>query len=294
MFKNDKKFAEIRGFRMAYIERGQGPTLVFVHGNPTSSFLWRHILLPLSERYHCLAPDLIGMGDSDKLPERGPGAYSFTTQQAFLEAWFEAVLPREPVVLVVHDWGATLALAWARRHPERVRGIVYMEAVLGSLPLAEFPPAAREFFAAIRSEAGEALVLEQNVFVERMVSPESTLRPMTEADADEYRRPFREPGEARRPTLSWPRLLPFDGEPREISELTDQLRAFMATSDIPKLFINAEPGRTLVGPLREECRSFRNQREVTVPGLHYPQEDSPMEIVTALADFLPGLDGVAP
>lgn len=290
MSENDKQFATIRGFRVAYVERGTGHALVFLHGNPTSSYLWRKLIGPLSARHRCLAPDLIGMGDSDKLPETGRDAYGFATHQAFLDAWFDAVLPREPVVLVVHDWGSALGFDWARRHPERVRGVAYMEAIMGSMPLSALPPAGQQFFAAIRSDAGEALVLEQNVFLERMLSPESTLSPIGAMDADEYRRPFREPGEARRPTLSWPRLLPFDGEPAEICALIDRYRSWLMRSDVPKLFVDAQPGRILVGPLRELCSTFPNQRHVLVPGLHYPQEDSPMEIVAALDAWLPALE----
>ncbi|HEX6242325.1 MAG TPA: haloalkane dehalogenase [Polyangiales bacterium] len=293
MSENGKHFVNIRGFRLAYVERGSGSVLVFLHGNPTSSYLWRNLMGPLSARYRCLAPDLIGMGDSDKLPETGPDAYGFGTHQAFLDAWFEAVVPREPVVLVVHDWGSALGLDWARRHPERVRGIAYMEAIMGSMPLSALPPAGQTFFAAIRSDAGEQLVLKDNVFLERMLSPESTLVPISAADADEYRRPFRQPGEARRPTLSWPRLLPFDGEPPEICALVERYRAWFSRSSVPKLFVDAQPGRILVGPLRELCSSFPNQRRVTVPGLHYPQEDSPMEIVAALEAWLPTLDQTA-
>lgn len=280
-------FVTIQGFRMAYVERGTGPTLVFLHGNPTSSYLWRQLIAPLSARYRCLAPDLIGMGDSDKLPETGKDAYAFATHQAFLDGWFDAVLPEQPVVLVLHDWGAALGLDWARRHPQRVRGVAYTEAVMGSQPLGVMPPEAQRFFAQIRSDAGEALVLEQNLFLERMLAPGSTLRPIRTEDAEVYRAPFREAGEARRPTLSWPRLLPYDGEPAEVSALTERFRVWLAGSALPKLFINAEPGRLLVGALREACRAFPNQREVTVPGLHYPQEDSPMEMLAALEAWLP-------
>jgi haloalkane dehalogenase len=291
MGENAKKFVSIRGQRMAYVERGRGPALVFLHGNPTSSFLWRHQIAPLSRSYRCLAPDLIGMGDSDKLPETGASAYAYATHQAYVDAWFDAVLPRESVVLVLHDWGSALGFDWARRHPERVRGIAYMEAILGALPLRALPEAAQRFFAAIRSPAGEPLVLDENVFVERMLSPESTLVPLSAADADEYRRPFREPGEGRRPTLSWPRLLPYDGEPTEIVALADRYRSWLKTSPLPKLLVIAEPGRILTPELLAECRSFPNQREITVPGLHYPQEDSPQQITTALEAWLPTLAG---
>lgn len=287
MGDNAKKFVSIRGQRMAYVERGSGPALVFLHGNPTSSFLWRNLIAPLSRSHRCLAPDLIGMGDSDKLREVGPEAYAYATHQAYVDAWFDAVLPREPVVLVLHDWGSALGFDWARRHPERVRGIAYMEAILGSIPLRALPEPAQRFFAAIRSPAGEALVLEENAFVERMLAPGGTLVPLSAADADEYRRPFREPGESRRPTLSWPRLLPYDGEPAEIVGLAERYRSWLKTSTVPKLLVIAEPGRILTPELLAECRSFPNQREITVPGLHYPQEDSPLPIVAALEDWLP-------
>lgn len=287
-----KKFVQIKGVSMAYVERGEGCPVVFLHGNPTSSYLWRNIIAPLATSYRCLGPDLIGMGDSDKLPETGPGAYSYATQQAFLDAWFDAVLPSESLVLVVHDWGSALGFDWARRHPERVRGVAYMEALIGSTPLSLLPAPAQAFFEKIRSSEGERMVLDDNLFLERMVSAESTLRPLSEVDADEYRRPFREPGEARRPTLSWPRMLPFDDQPPEIVARIDRYRAWLTESGVPKLFINAEPGRLLVGSLRELCRILPNQDEVTVSGLHYPQEDSPMEIVAALEAWLPKAVGV--
>jgi haloalkane dehalogenase len=276
---------------MAYVDQGMGAPVVFLHGNPTSSYLWRNLLGPTSARHRCLAPDLIGMGDSDKLPEMGREAYGYATHARFLEAWFDAVVPEEPVVLVVHDWGSALGFDWARRHPDRVRGVAYMEAIVGSMPLGKWPAPARELFEAIRSDAGEMLVLEQNVFLERTLSEGSMLRPLSDEERAEYRRPFLVPGEGRRPTLSWPRLLPLDGEPKAICALADAYVAWLTASSVPKLFVNAEPGRILTGELREICRRFPNQREVTVRGLHYPQEDSPMEIADALAGWL---DTLAP
>ncbi|WP_437869820.1 haloalkane dehalogenase [Sorangium sp. So ce363] len=291
MGTSSKKRVCIEGHEMAYVDQGMGEPVVFLHGNPTSSYLWRNILGPTSARRRCLAPDLIGMGDSDKLPETGRQAYGYATHARFLDAWFDAVVPAEPVVLVVHDWGSALGFDWARRHPDRVRGVAYMEAIVGSMPLGKWPAAAREFFEAIRSDAGEELVLEQNVFLERVISEGSMLRPLSDEERAEYRRPFLVPGEERRPTLSWPRLLPFDGEPKAICALADAYVAWLTASSVPKLFVNAEPGRILTGELREICRRFPNQREVTVRGLHYPQEDSPMEIADALAGWL---DTLAP
>lgn len=288
-----KKCVRVHGVTMAFVERGRGTPVVFLHGNPTSSHLWRNVIAPLEGRFRCLAPDLIGMGDSSKLPEVGPGAYSYATHERYLDGWFDAVLPHEKVVLVVHDWGSALGFEWARRHPSRILGIAYMEGLIGATPMSLMPTPARAFFDRIRSPEGEQMVLEENLFVERMVAPESTLRPIAAADADEYRRPFREPGEARRPTLSWPRLLPFDGEPPEIVARIDRYRAWLTECTIPKLFVNTEPGRLLVGPLRELCRTLPNQTEVTVAGLHYPQEDSPMEIANALQAWLPAVTGDA-
>ncbi|HEY6880362.1 MAG TPA: haloalkane dehalogenase, partial [Polyangiales bacterium] len=248
--------------------------------------LWRKMIEALSARYRCMAPDLIGMGDSDKLPESGPAAYSFADHSRFLDGWFDAVAPSDPVILVMHDWGAALGLDWARRNPTRVRAVAYMEAVLGALPSNSLPAPAAAFFAAIRSAEGERLVLQDNVFLERMLTPESILRPLSDAERDAYRRPFREPGEGRRPTLTWPRLLPFDGEPAHIVAIAAQYRAWLARSAIPKLLVVAEPGRILTPAMRALCASFPNQREVTVPGLHYPQEDSPEEVTSALREWL--------
>lgn len=271
---------------MAYVDQGTGPPVVFLHGNPTSSFLWRHQIAAIAPRHRCLAPDLIGMGDSDKLGESGDAAYSFAQHRRFLDGWFEAVVPTDRVVLVVHDWGSALGFEWASRHPGRVAGIAYMEAILGSMPLSELPPAAQGFFRGIRSADGERMVLEDNVFVERMLAPGSNLVTLDAAACEEYRRPFREPGESRRPTLAWPRQLPFDGAPVEICAIADRYRAWLASSSVPKLFVDAEPGRLLVGALRDACRRFPNQHEVTVRGLHHPQEDSPHEVAIALLEWL--------
>jgi len=279
--KNIKQFRQISNVRLAYVERGTGRPMLFLHGNPSSSFLWRNILGPLSEEYRCIAPDLVGMGDSDKLPGSDPQRYSFFAQQRYLDGFIESLQLDQPVILVVHDWGSALGFDYARRFPERVRGIAYMEAITGIRAWEAMPLQARELFQALRSAAGEQMILEQNAFVEQLL-PRSILRALTPEEHDEYRRPFREPGEGRRPTLSWPRQLPIGGEPREICELVQRYAAFMAASALPKLFINAEPGRLLTGELREACRRWPNQSEVTVSGLHYIQEDSPVEISSAL------------
>lgn len=279
--ENLKQFRYINNTRLAYVERGAGRPMLFLHGNPTSSFLWRNILGPLSADNRCFAPDLLGMGDSDKLGGDDPERYSFFVQQRYLDGFIESLQLDQPVILVVHDWGSALGFDFARRFPERVRGIAYMEAITGIRAWEAMPPQARELFRALRSPAGEQMILEQNAFIERLL-PLSVLRALTPEEHDEYRRPFREPGEARRPTLSWPRQLPIGGEPKEICALVERYAAFLAESPIPKLFVNAEPGRLLTGELRDACRRWPNQSEVTVAGLHYVQEDSPTEITSAI------------
>jgi haloalkane dehalogenase len=266
---------------MAYVDAGQGQPVVFLHGNPTSSYLWRNVIPHVTAVGRCLAPDLIGMGDSG--PASG-GAYRFVDHARYLDAWFDALGLRD-VTLVVHDWGSALGFWWAFRHQSRVRGLAYLEAIVRPVTWAEWPDNARKIFQAMRSPAGEELVLDRNVFVERIL-PASILRRLDDAEMEAYRRPWRTPGEARRPMLTWPREIPIAGEPADVVRLVEQYGAWLATSPVPKLFVNAEPGSILVGAPREFCRAWANQREVTVKGLHFVPEDSPDEIGRAVADFV--------
>ena len=269
---------------MAYVDVGSGDPVVFLHGNPTSSYLWRNVIPHVQPSARCLAPDLIGMGDSGKAPA---GSYRFVDHARYLDAWFEA-LALDRVTLVVHDWGSALGFHWARRHPERVRGLVYMEALVRPVTWDEWPEVARKVFQAMRSPGGEEMVLVKNVFVERIL-PLSVLRGLTEAEMAVYRRPYLEPGESRRPTLTWPRQIPIDGEPADVVAIVDDYARWLGTSDVPKLFVNAEPGTILSGPQREFCRTWPNQQEITVRGSHFVQEDSPREIGAAVAGFVAGL-----
>ena len=279
--------ADVGGAEMAYVDTGgnSDDAVVFLHGNPTSSYLWRNIIPHVSPLARCLAPDLMGMGDSDGTPE---GSYCFADHSKYLDAWFDAVLPDGAVTLVVHDWGSALGFHWARRHPERVRGLVYMEAIVRPVTWDEWPEAARQVFQGFRSEAGETMVLERNIFVERVL-PGSTMRGISDEAMKMYRRRYAEPGESRRPTLSWPREIPIDGEPPDVVAIVAEYAEYLSQSPTPKLFINAEPGAILTGPQREFCRTFSNQREVTVPGVHFIQEDSPHEIGSAIAEWYAGL-----
>ncbi len=282
--KYAKKKASVNGLTMAYVDEGEGDPIVFLHGNPTSSYLWRNILPILEGHGRLIAPDLIGMGDSDPLPDSGPGRYRFVEHREYLDALLEQLEVRENVTLVIHDWGSALGFDWARRHPDAVKGIAYMEGIVRPIPVEDWPDQSRKVFLAMRSEAGEEMVLQKNFFVE-MLLPHAILRKLSDAEMDEYRRPFREAGEARRPTLTWPREIPLGGAPADVVEIVASYAEWLSGSQIPKLFINAEPGAILIGNQREFCRTWPNQTEVTVKGHHFIQEDSPDEIGAALLDW---------
>ncbi len=284
----EKKFVTVKGKRMAYVEVGEGAPIVFLHGNPTSSYLWRNVIPHLADQGRCIAPDLIGMGDSEKLEDSGPDRYRFVEHREYLDGLLEAVGVSADVTLVVHDWGSALGFDWANRHRDAVRGIAYMEGIVRPVSWSQWPDAARDIFQAFRSPAGEEMVLENNVFVDRVL-PGSVLRGLTDEEQAVYRRPFAEPGESRRPTLTWPRQIPIDGEPADVVKIVSDYAEWLAEAPVPKLFINAEPGAILIGEQREFCRSWPNQTEVTVPGIHFIQEDSPDEIGQAIASWRKGL-----
>jgi haloalkane dehalogenase len=280
--EHPKSYLEVQGRRMAYVEMGAGDPIVFLHGNPTSSYLWRNIMPHLAPFGRCIALDLIGMGTSDKLPDAGPGSYRFVEHRRYLDGFLAAAGITGKVTLVIHDWGSALGFDWARRHPDAVEGIAYMEAIVQPMEWKAWPQAARAVFKGFRSPAGEKMALENNVFVERVL-PGSVLRKLSDAEMDVYRRPFLASGEDRRPTLTWPREIPLAGEPADVVAIVREYGAWMAGNDMPKLFVNADPGAILVGAQRDFCRQWKNQLEVTVPGNHFLQEDSPDAIAAALA-----------
>jgi len=277
-----RRRARVLDTEMSYVDMGEGRPVVFLHGNPTSSYLWRNVMPHVAGTHRCLAPDLVGMGQSGKAPA---GSYRFVDHARYLDAWFDALDLTAGVTLVVHDWGSALGFHWARRHPERVRALVYMEAIVRPLTWADWPEVARKVFQGMRSPAGDEMVLEKNVFVERIL-PLSVLRGLTEAEMAVYRTPYVEPGEARRPTLTWPRQIPIDGEPADVVAIVDEYARWLAKSPLPKLFVNADPGTILTGPQRQFCRTWPHQDEITVRGGHFIQEDSPHEIGRAIAAFL--------
>lgn len=279
-----KKTVEVLGSEMAYVEYGSGDPIVLLHGNPTSSYLWRDVIPELSGLGRCIAPDLIGMGDSARI-DSGPGAYNFDTHASYIEALFEVLGIDDSVTLVGHDWGGPLLFQWGRKNPGAVKGVAYMETIVTPVTWDDWPESARRVFQGMRSDAGEGMVLEKNVFVERIL-PASVLEPLSDDVMDVYRKPYLHPGESRRPTLTWPREIPIDGEPQDMVRVIEANEAWLSGEEVPKLFVNAEPGSIMGDRVRELVRSWPNQTEVTVPGVHFIQEDSGQEIGQAIAGWL--------
>ena len=284
----DKKFVTVNGKKIAYVEEGSGDPIVLLHGNPTSSFLWRNVIPELVQSGRVIVPDLIGQGDSEKLPaSEGPDRYTLEVAYSYVAGLLETIGANEKVTLVIHDWGSGIGFLWAMRHPAAVKGVAYMEGIVKPVSWSDWPASAVGIFKGFRSDKGEDLILNRNMFIEGVL-PSSVIRPLSDAEMDAYRAPHLETDD-RQPLLNWPRQIPIEGEPKDVVALVNQYGAFMAASDIPKLFINADPGSILVGPQREFCRSWPNQQEVTVKGLHFIQEDSPVEIGQAVAHWLKAL-----
>lgn len=289
--KYQKKSVDVLGKEITYIEAGNvdADPIVFLHGNPTSSYLWRNVIPHLEKLGRCIAPDLIGMGDSEKLPASfGATRYNFHVHYEYLRATLEALDVNEKVTLVLHDWGSVLGFHWANQYKEKVKAIVYMEALVMPIEWDDMPEGARGIFKAFRSEKGEDLILERNAFVEKLLTT-SVMRDLTEEEMTEYRKPFLTP-EDRQPTLNWPRSIPIGGQPVDVMKVMNGYGEWLSQSnDLPKLFVNAKPGTMLIGRQREFCQGWPNQQEVTVKGLHYLQEDSPDEIGVAVAEFVSSL-----
>ncbi|WP_394938646.1 haloalkane dehalogenase [uncultured Ilumatobacter sp.] len=281
-----KQYKTVNGKQMAYHDTGAGEAVVFLHGNPTSSYLWRDIIPHVSPHARCIAPDLIGQGDSDKLDNPGPDSYTFVEHRTYLDGLLDQLDLGDKITFVIHDWGSALGFDWANRHRDRVAGICYMEAIVRPVTWEQWPAGATDIFKAMRSAAGEEMILTKNLFVEAIL-PASIIRKLSDEEMDEYRRPFLNAGEDRRPTLTWPRQIPLDGEPADVVEIVQSYADWLSTSDVPKLFVNADPGTILTGPQREFARTWPNQTEVTVAGSHFIQEDSADEIGGALAGWLP-------
>jgi len=284
--EHSKQKVQVLGKQMAYVEMGKGDPIVFLHGNPTSSYLWRNIMPHVKDLGRCIAPDLIGMGDSDKLDDTGPESYTFLEHRRYLDAALEALGVTDNVTLVIHDWGSALGFDWANRHRAAVKGICYMEAIARPLVWDDIVADSRETFRQFRSPAGDEMVLENNIFVEAVL-PGFVMRGLEDAEMEVYRRPFLEAGESRRPMLTWPRQIPLAGEPADVVEIVQAYAEWLsADTSVPKLFVNADPGALTAGDAREFCRTWPNQTEITVKGTHFIQEDSPDEIGAALRTWL--------
>jgi haloalkane dehalogenase len=290
-FPFQKKRRRVFGLEMAYVEVGEGDPIVLLHGNPTSSYLWRNVVPHLQSHGRCIVPDLIGMGDSDKLPDSGPNSYRFVEHRRYLDSLLESLDVRERVTFVIHDWGSALGFDWSYRHRDAVKGIAYMEAIVRPQSWDHWDALdARSTLKALRSEAGEAMVLQDNLFIEKIL-PMAILRHLSTEEMAAYRRPFAEPGEGRRPTLTWPRQIPIEGDPADVTAIASAYADWLATSRVPKLFVKAEPGLLIAsGANLEFARSLPAQTEVNVPGLHYLQEDSPDAIGQAIGGWMRELD----
>ena len=283
-----KKYIDVKGKKLAYIDQGKGDAIVFIHGNPTSSYLWRNIAPNFIKSYRVIVPDLIGMGDSEKLGGVDNSEYSFNGHYNFLDEFLIKLNLGEKINLVIHDWGCGLGLKFARLHPEIISSITFMEGITVPLKWEQWPEAGTKIFKLFRSEVGEELILDKNIFVERILFADP-ITPMSDETKEEYLRPFLNPGEDRRPTLTFPRNIPLDGEPNDTYVEINKNAEFHKNSNIPKLFINADPGFLLVGSQRDEVRNWNNLKEVTVKGNHFIQEDSPDEITAHIKDFINNL-----
>ncbi len=285
----EKKKIQVLGHEMAYHERGSGDPIVLLHGNPTSSYLWRDVVPHLEGSGRCIVPDLIGMGDSQKLADSGPDRYTFVEHRRFLDALLEALDVRENVTLVIHDWGSALGFDWANRHRDAVKGIAYMESIVAPVPSwDQWPKPVIPVFQGFRSEKGEEMVLDNNLFIEGVL-PSSIKRKLSDEEMNEYRRPFVNAGEDRRPTLTWPRQIPIEGEPLEVVEIVQSYADWLSTSDVPKLFFDAQPGAILRKDVRDFCLAWPSQKVVEIEGIHFVQEDSPDEIGQGVAEWLKAL-----
>ena len=284
----EKKYKEILGKKMAYLDSGEGQSIVFLHGNPASSFLWRNITPAVEGMGRIVVPDLIGMGDSEKLEGVDNPDYQYHGQYKYLSNLLDSLDLGNEVNLVIHDWGSAMGFQYARENSDRIKSIIFMEAIVAPLSWDDWPENARNIFQLMRSEAGEELVLEKNIFVERILLNDSA-EGFSEEEKAEYIRPFKVAGEDRRPTLTWPRQIPVDGEPQAVIDEVIKNGEFHKDSNIPKLFINADPGSILTGKQREFVRSWNNLKETTVKGNHFIQEHSPSEIGEALKEFISSL-----
>ncbi|KAI8271140.1 hypothetical protein K4K58_000015 [Colletotrichum sp. SAR11_239] len=285
-FPFEKRRVHVLDTNMAYVDTGSSPgtATVFIHGNPTSSYLWRNIIPHVSGKSRCIAPDLVGFGDSDKVPGL---EYRVADHQAYLDAFMDAVLPTEKVILVLHDWGSALGLDWARRNENRVGGLALMEFMHPSSSWDTAPRAMAEHFRPFREpQVGRELIIDQNVFIERIL-PGSIVRQLSEEEMEEYRRPFLDPA-SREPVWRFPNEIPIGGQPADVAEMADKYMAWLLKTELPKLFFWVTPGGTIGEEKAAELmEKLRNTRSVYLgPGVHFVQEDHPHAIGREISQWL--------
>lgn len=288
-FSYEKKKIEIDGLAMAAVDAGDGDPIVFLHGNATSSYMWRNILPHCEGLGRLIAIDNIGQGDSDKLPDSGPTSYLLKEHQHFIDRTLDALGVTENVTLVMHDWGGTLGLTWARAHADRIKGLAFCEAILRDHPSwDEYPEALRGGLRRVRGPEGREMVMEDNFFVERIFTA-GVMRDIEAETMAEIRRPYLGAPENRRPTLSWVRQIPVEGQPAFVAELVEDLSDWMAETPTPKLFIRAEPGQIMFEKDIDMIATWPALTTAMVKGLHHPQEDSPDDIGRAIAEWYRGI-----
>jgi len=281
----NKNKIDIEGYDFAYFDIGQGNPVIFLHGNPTSSYLWRNIIPTIAHSYRCIVPDLIGMGDSDKIKDATIEDYSFLNHYKFLKIFLEKMNFNQKVFLVLHDWGSALGFNWAMENEEKIKGICYMESIVKPYSWNEFPSNSIPIFKKLRGKDGEKMILEDNLFIERILL-KSIIRDLTEEEINSYRRPFSKNKIDRLPMLAWPRQLPIEGEPKEVFDIVSSYSNWFSKSLVNKLFINSKPGALMTRKIQDFCRNFKNQEEVIVKGIHFLQEDSSLEIAKHIKNWL--------
>ena len=284
-FPYESRFIEVLDSKMHYIEVGEGPAVVFLHGNPTSSYLWRNVIPHVCESARCIAPDLIGMGKSDK-PDLD---YRFVDHRKYLNVFLDEMDLGSQVTLVIHDWGSVLGFDWAVRHEEDLLGVAFMEAIVPpAFPMPSFDAFGGPggIFKAFRDpEQGHQLIIEQNTFVEQIL-PGAVARELTEEERAVYRAPYADPA-SRKPTLLWPRELPIGGEPVDTTRVVEGIGRWMLATETPMLHLWASPG-ALNGPEVAAwfVQNLNNvQSSFIGPGLHFVQEDHPELIGRTVADW---------
>jgi len=278
---NESKFLEVLDSKIHYLDQGEGTPFLFLHGNPTSNYLWRNIIPHVVPLGRIVAPDLIGMGKSGK-PDID---YTFADHYRYMDAFIKE-LELQNVILVIHDWGSALGFNYAMQNPDNVKGIVFMEALYQPSSWKNFPSSAYLIFKLFRNPImGKLMIMNRNFFVEKVL-PKFTVRQLTKEEMDHYRQPYPDK-KSRKPLYVWPNQIPIDGKPRETYDVVTQYNKFLQESEIPKLLLWAKPGAIITEQAVEWIKShFKNLEDNYIgKSLHYVQEDQPDAIGKAIKSW---------